>query len=319
MEDSLAESFDGDEQEAAAVDAPAAPAHCPAIQISRRFSISVHMVWGLTCLLMLRAIPSFVMQTPDLKGMGDPGQILDRPFTNVEKATILAAWGWGYCGCQMPGGALSQRIGGKRTWLMAFMLSAITSFSIPTVGAVGGVYAIAAFNFLSGCGQAPLFPAMSGLQGAWIPQREWARASSLVGCMWSGGQMITKLAAPWVLMNWGWGCAHTPPSRVPLPLPLRCPSLHECTRGCIARRVLPRLRDQHLHLGFLLEQVRLLHARRRPALHTGREGLHQCRPPAAEGEAALRPRCLVRESAALLRGFAEVSRRKLFAQQLGGL
>jgi hypothetical protein len=30
------------------------------------------------------------MQTPDLKGMGDPGQILDRPFTNVEKATILA-------------------------------------------------------------------------------------------------------------------------------------------------------------------------------------------------------------------------------------
>ena len=86
----------------------------------------------------------------------------------------------------MPGGALSQRIGGKRTWLMAFMLSAITSFSIPTVGAIGGVYAIAAFNFLSGCGQAPLFPAMSGLQGAWIPQREWARASSLVGCMSCG-------------------------------------------------------------------------------------------------------------------------------------
>ena len=101
MEDSLAESFNGDEQEAAAADAPAAePAHYPAIQISRRFTISVHMVWGLTCLLMLRAIPSFVMQTPDLKGMGDPGQILDRPFTNVEKATILAAWGWGYCGCQ---------------------------------------------------------------------------------------------------------------------------------------------------------------------------------------------------------------------------
>ena len=43
------------------------------------------MVWGLTGILMLRSVPSFVMQgTPKdgVFGMGDAGQIYDRPFTN---------------------------------------------------------------------------------------------------------------------------------------------------------------------------------------------------------------------------------------------
>jgi MFS family permease len=52
--------------------------------------------------------------------------------------------------------------------------------------------------------QGPLFPGMSGLQGLWIPNREFTRASSLVGCMWSGGQAITKVLAPLIIVNYGW-------------------------------------------------------------------------------------------------------------------
>eukprot|EP01051_Picozoa_sp_SAG22_P009365 SAG22_NODE_775_length_7293_cov_2.039199_3_plen_235_part_00 len=167
----------------------------PVVQVSRRFIQTFLMIWGLTSVLMLRSVPAFVMQGTPAEGtfgMGDAGQIYDRPFTNFEKGAILGAWGWGYTMTQMPGGTLTQRIGGKRTWAIFFTLSAVTSALIPTAGLLGGVALITVFNFASGMGQGPLFPGMSGLQGQWIPNREFSRASSIVGCMWSGGQAIRE-------------------------------------------------------------------------------------------------------------------------------
>ena len=75
-----------------------------------------------------------------------------------EKGIILSMWGWGYTLTQMPGGTLTQRIGGKKTWLMAFTLSSVTSTLIPTAGYIGGVAAITVLNFMSGMGQAPAPP-----------------------------------------------------------------------------------------------------------------------------------------------------------------
>ena len=54
-----------------------------------------------------------------------------------------------------------------------------------------------------GASERPRRP-LARLQGLWIPNREFTRASSLVGCMWSGGQAITKVLAPLIIVNYGW-------------------------------------------------------------------------------------------------------------------
>ena len=89
------------------------PPHFPVASLSRRCVMAALMCWGLTSMLMLRSVPAFVMQgTPSegTFGMGDAGQIYDRPFTNQEKGAIVGAWGWGYTLTQMPGGGYAQKV-----------------------------------------------------------------------------------------------------------------------------------------------------------------------------------------------------------------
>ena len=179
----------------------------PAIQVSRRFLQMALMLWGVTAMLMLRSVPAFVMQgTPSqgTSGMGDAGQVYDRPFTNAEKGAILAAWGWGYTLAQIPGGTAAQRLGGKRT--LAFgALSAAALALIPTAGRAGGAGLVALLNFVAGVGQGPLFPALCGLQGRRLPPREFSRAHAILESMFFGGQALAKLIAPAVVLHLGWG------------------------------------------------------------------------------------------------------------------
>ena len=99
------------------------------------------------------------------------------------------------------------QIGGKNTWLIAFSVSATMALLIPSMGYLAGAYGVAVItvmNFASGLGQGPLFPGMAALQAQWIPNREFARAGSLVGCMWSGGQALMKVASPFIMVHFGW-------------------------------------------------------------------------------------------------------------------
>ena len=128
---------------------------------------------------MLRSVPAFVMQgTPSegTFGMGDAGQIYDRPFTNQEKGAIVGAWGWGYTITQMPGGAVAQLYGAKNTWLWFMSAAGLSSLLIPIGAALGGaggaIYLVVFLSFVSGLGQGPLYPGKEGLFGSWIPLSE---------------------------------------------------------------------------------------------------------------------------------------------------
>ena len=107
--------------------AAAAPLLGTQLQVSRRIRIIGLMCWGFTSMLMLRTVPAFAMQGEGgVEGMGDAFN-----FSNTVKGNIYAAWGWGYTFTQMPGGALSQIYGAKKTWVWFMGTAALTSLLIP--------------------------------------------------------------------------------------------------------------------------------------------------------------------------------------------
>jgi MFS family permease len=179
------------------------PKH-PAIQIGRRVFMVIMMAWCMLVMLALRGVPSIAMQgTGGIQGMGDQcvvdalggthSHCLPRSpvpllcaykaprirrynFNNLQKGNINAAWGWAYTLGQMPGGAYAQVYGAKAAWLHWMGLAGASAMLIPTAAALAGpgsaIYAICFMMFISGMGQAPLYPGKEALVGSWIPLSE---------------------------------------------------------------------------------------------------------------------------------------------------
>ena len=108
----------------------------------------------------------------------------------------------------MPGGALSQIYGPKKTWYWFMGTAALTAMLIPIAAHVGGpaygMWLVGALNFVSGLGQGPLYPGSSGLFAAWLPSGEAALYIAIVYAMWSGGQGISNALQPAIMTNLGW-------------------------------------------------------------------------------------------------------------------
>lgn len=97
-------------------------------------------------------------------------------FNNLQKGNMYAAWGWAYTIGQMPGGAYAQIYGPKATWLHWMGFAGASAMLIPTAAALVGsgwaIYAVCVMMFISGLGQAPLYPGKEALVGSWIPLTE---------------------------------------------------------------------------------------------------------------------------------------------------
>lgn len=82
----------------------------------------------------------------------------------------------------VPGGILSERIGGKPVIVAALLLSAILSILTPLIVHRGGAAGLIVLRITLGCVQAGFFPAVATMLSAWVPKNERGRIGSLVYC-----------------------------------------------------------------------------------------------------------------------------------------
>ena len=114
---------------------------------------------------------------------------------------IFSAFLWGYTVIQLPGGYVADRLGGKLIpylclgWSIATFLTPLgaMSFSLMLV-----------LRFLVGAFEAPIVPAMSITNAAWVPRHELARAQTIIPAALNGGIMLGYPLVTGVTSAYGW-------------------------------------------------------------------------------------------------------------------
>lgn len=121
------------------------------------------------------------------------------------KGLLLSAHAFGYCTTQVLGGAVADKIGGKRLITLAMALSGMSLASTGVAARFGGLWAIAATQFVMGVAMGPLFPAGVQLLSGWLPPSERARASTALDLGITLGSLFVVPASSFLAVNLGRG------------------------------------------------------------------------------------------------------------------
>lgn len=114
---------------------------------------------------------------------------------------IFSAFLWGYMALQLPGGYVADRFGGKMIpwlclgWSIATVLTPLGALGFPLM---------LFLRFLVGGFEAPIVPAMSIANAAWVPRHELARAQTVIPAALNGGIMIGYPLVTFVTVSFGW-------------------------------------------------------------------------------------------------------------------
>jgi MFS transporter, ACS family, glucarate transporter len=128
-------------------------------------------------------------------------------LTSVETGFILSAFAWAYVLAQIPGGALLDRFGTKRIYVVAIALWSIFTASQGLVGLLFGLSAVVtlfALRFLVGLAEAPSFPGNARLVAAWFPGRERGTASAIFNSAQYFSLVVFAPLMGWLVHEFGW-------------------------------------------------------------------------------------------------------------------
>ena len=114
---------------------------------------------------------------------------------------VFSAFLWGYTVIQFPGGYVADRFGGRLIpwlclgWSVATLLTPFGSvaFSVMLL-----------LRFLVGGFEAPIVPAMSITNAAWVPRHELARAQTIIPAALNAGIMMGYPLVTAVTLAFGW-------------------------------------------------------------------------------------------------------------------
>lgn len=114
---------------------------------------------------------------------------------------VFSAFSWTYALAQIPGGALLDRIGVRRTYALAVSL-----WSLATLlhGFATGLVMLIALRLALGIAEAPCFPCNSRILATWFPQSERARATSVYSVGQYFGLAFLSPVLFWVVATFGW-------------------------------------------------------------------------------------------------------------------
>lgn len=116
--------------------------------------------------------------------------------------TVNSSFFYGYLVMQIPGGMLTQAIGGKRTLALGFTLFATGTLLTPSAAALG-LGPLLVVRALVGLGEGMAPPAETALVSQWFPSHDRARAFGVVGLAQNSGAVIGQLAASLILsLSW---------------------------------------------------------------------------------------------------------------------
>lgn len=130
-----------------------------------------------------------------------PVMIRELGWNEAQFGVIFSAFLWGYMTIQLPGGYLTDRYGGRLIpwlclgWSIATLLTPLgaMSFSLMLV-----------MRYLVGGFEAPIVPAMSAANAAWVPRHELARAQTVIPAALNAGIMMGYPIVTSITLTFGW-------------------------------------------------------------------------------------------------------------------
>ncbi|XP_034254812.1 putative inorganic phosphate cotransporter [Thrips palmi] len=140
------------------------------------------------------------------EGMGGDVEADDMMFDWDEKVRggLLSAFFWGYMISQVPGGILSQQLGGSRLLAGALITTSLCTLLLPVCALQGGWKAVFANRVLQGFTQGPVYPSVYTLLGVWVPPHEREIFTTVVLGSQLLGPMLASPLCGVIAARWGW-------------------------------------------------------------------------------------------------------------------
>ncbi len=114
---------------------------------------------------------------------------------------LLSAFLWSYAFCQLPAGALVDRLGPR---LMMTASLATWSLAQALGGLVGGFSSFFGARLLLGMGEAPTFPTCARITRDWFNVRGRGGATGIWNCSSTLGTAISVPLLTFLMLNFGW-------------------------------------------------------------------------------------------------------------------
>ncbi len=129
-------------------------------------------------------------------------------LTQVEIGWLLTVFLVSYTMFQLPGGAIGQRWGARRTLVLVSALALVATLAtaaLPSIltGAALFVSLLAA-RFTLGVAQSPIFPAASGVIENWFPSARWSFPQGLMNTGINLGAAVTPPLVAWLMQTVSW-------------------------------------------------------------------------------------------------------------------
>ncbi|KAJ6646704.1 Sialin [Pseudolycoriella hygida] len=133
-------------------------------------------------------------------------------WTSTEQSYLLGAFFWGYLVTSLPGGTISEWLGGKDVVTYSMALSAIFTAIVPMFSSLS-VWIIFVIRLLTGVAGGVLYPAMHNLISKWAPPNEKGKfVATLLGGTF--GTVITWPLAGYLTESFGWVYAFYVPAAI---------------------------------------------------------------------------------------------------------
>lgn len=111
---------------------------------------------------------------------------------------VLSAFYYGYILTHLPGGALSQKYGGKHTMGLGILCTAIFTLMTPFVAHIGS-RPLTILRFAEGLGEGMTFPALCTLLAQWAPPEEKGKFATLVFAGAQIGNILSNFLSGFIM------------------------------------------------------------------------------------------------------------------------
>lgn len=127
-------------------------------------------------------------------------------LTNTQLGWVFSAFLVGYAIFQIPGGALTGRMGSRRVLTLSVIwwgiFTALTAL-VPA-GIRGALFMLVVVRFALGAGEATMYPASNRFVERWFPMKERGRANGLIFAGVGAGSGLTPPLVTWIILRFGW-------------------------------------------------------------------------------------------------------------------
>lgn len=125
---------------------------------------------------------------------------------------VFSAFLLGYALCQIPGGALADRWGTRRTLAVTSVWWVLATLGMVLIGwgplaTIGVLPPLLVLRFALGVGEAPTFPAAARGVSLWIPPARQGAANGLVLAAIGLGSALAPPLLTFAMVQWGWRTA----------------------------------------------------------------------------------------------------------------